>query len=484
MLLVWFGLSGCADPIEEVTGAFPDGFLWGSATAGFQVDMGCPTWDAADCNDEASDWYQWVSTTEIIEDEALFVSGESVGSGPGMWELFEEDAQQMAADGLTAYRMSVEWSRIFPGSDAEQAESIAELAAFADAGAIARYHEMFTALSENGITPMVTLNHYTLPIWVHDGVACHTDPDGCTASGWVDGERIHRLIGLYSGFVAEEFGGEVDHWATLNEPFATTLSGYLFPSEDRSAPPGLTLAGPQVVATLQHQIEGHAVMFDAVHASDTIDADGDGSPAEVGIVLNMVSIVPETDSAEDAVSAAHMDHLYHRLFLDGLTAGEWDDDLDGEFETTRDDLADRLDWIGINYYNQVTVRTWVTLISEIPAFNFFPETSWDPYPEGLGEVVDIVAAYNRPIFITENGTPYVEDRGVEVLEGHLTALQAAIDRGADVRGYLYWSWVDNYEWNHGFDLRFGLYELQADTKARLPRPVVERYRQIAADNAL
>ena len=179
-----------------------------------------------------------------------------------------------------------------------------------------------------------------------------------------------------------------------------------------------------------------------------------------------------------------MDHLYHRLFLDGLTAGQWDEDLDGTFDTIRPELSDRLDWLGINYYNRITVRSWVPLISEVPAFDFFPETSWDPHPEGLGEVIDIGAAYDLPIMVTENGTPYVADRGVEILEGHLTAMQGAIDRGADVRGYLYWSWVDNYEWNHGFDLRFGLYALDPETKARTPRPVVERLREIARDNAL
>ncbi|MFT5685480.1 MAG: beta-galactosidase [Myxococcota bacterium] len=478
-------LTSCKDRGDDsATAPFPATFLWGSATAGFQVDMGCPTWPAETCDDTASDWYQWVTTDEIIADAALFVSGEPVSHGPGMWELFEEDADAMADAGLNAYRMSLEWSRLFPDGAAESAETVEELAAYADAGALARYHEMFAALDAHGITPLVTLNHYTLPLWVHDGVACHNDPEGCTANGWVNGERIQRLIGLYTGYAAREFGGEVDQWATLNEPFATTLSGYLLPGEDRSAPPGLLMAADQVVATLRHQIEGHAVMYDAVVAYDTVDADGDGAAAQIGIVLNMVAITPETDSAEDAAAAEHMDHLYHRLFLDALTAGSWDEDLDGTFDTTRPELAGRLDWLGINYYNQVVARSWVQLLTEIPVFDFYPEFSWEPYPEGLGAVVDIAAAYDVPIIITENGTPYVETQGVEVLEGHLTALSEAMGRGADVRGYLYWSWVDNYEWNHGFDLKFGLNALNGDTKAREPRPVLGRLSELAAGGAL
>ncbi len=485
MLILLPLLTACKDRGDDSAASpFPSTFLWGSATAGFQVDMGCPTWDAAKCDDTASDWYQWVTTEQIIEDDALFVSGEPVSHGPGMWELFEEDAAAMAGAGLSGYRMSLEWSRLFPDGAAAAATTVEELAGYADAEAVARYHEMFAALEASNITPLVTLNHYTLPLWVHDGVACHNDPEGCTASGWVDGERILPLIALYAGFAAMEFGGEVDQWATLNEPFATTLSGYLLPGEDRSAPPGLLMASEQVVATLRNQIEGHAVMYDAVAANDTTDADGDGSAASIGIVLNMVAITPETDSEADAAAAVHMDHLYHRLFLEALTTGDWDEDLDGVFDTNRPELASRLDWLGVNYYNQVVVRSWVQLLSDIPVFDFYPEFSWDPYPEGLGAVVDIAASYELPIIITENGTPYVEEQGVAVLEGHLTALSEAMARGADVRGYLYWSWVDNYEWNHGFDLRFGLNALDKDTKAREPRPVLGRLQELAAGGAL
>ena len=477
-------LVGCRDKDAD-TGtdagpahAFPEGFRWGSATAGFQVDMGCPTWSAADCDDPNSDWYQWVTTQSIIDDSSLYVSGQPVSDGPGMWELFEADVDRMAADGLTAYRMSLEWSRLFPDGAAEQATSIEALAALADPIAVARYHEQLAALEAAGIAPLVTLNHYTLPLWVHDGVACHEDLATCTASGWVDGERIKPLIALYAAWAATEYGGEVDQWATLNEPFATTLSGYLAPGEDRSAPPGLLLSADAVVATLRSQIEAHALMYDAVHAHD---ADGEAS---VGVVLNMVSIAPEDpDNPEDVASVTHMDHLYHRLFLDALTSGAWDSDLDGTFDATRPELADRLDWIGVNYYNRVTVRAWVPLLSEIPVFDFFPTFSWDPYPEGIADAVGIAAEYGLPVIVTENGTPHVEASDT-ILEEHLTWLHAAIAGGAAVQGYFYWSFVDNYEWNHGLDLRFGLYALDEVTKERTPRPVRDRYRAIIADNGL
>jgi len=172
------------------------------------------------------------------------------------------------------------------------------------------------------------------------------------------------------------------------------------------------------------------------------------------------------------------------VFLDAVTKGSWDDELDGVADSTRDDLAGRLDYLGINYYNQVKVTgTSLVLLPELPIANFIPEFSWDPHSEGLAAVVELGAEYDLPMIITENGTPH-DERSDEILEGHLGALHDAIEAGHDVRGYYYWSYVDNYEWNHGFDLRFGLYRLNLQTKQRSPRPVVEVYRDIAWGNGL
>ena len=118
------GVMACGPSLER---PFPDGFMWGAATAGFQVDMGCPTWSDAECVDSNSDWYQWVTTDSIIEDDGLFVAGDPVSVGPGMWELFEEDGDRMASDGMNTYRMSLEWSRLFPDGAAESAGSIDDL---------------------------------------------------------------------------------------------------------------------------------------------------------------------------------------------------------------------------------------------------------------------------------------------------------------------------------------------------------------------
>ncbi len=478
-------LVGCTkpDPESNPGKTFPEAFKWGSATSGFQVEPGCPTWSDEVCVDTQSDWYAWVTSPEIID--SMPVTGEDVRHSPGMWETFEDDVQLMQQDGHTLYRLSIEWSRIFP-DDASAATSVDELEPYANSAAILRYHEFFAALDAAGIEPLVTINHNTLPLWVHDGVGCHFDYENCTARGWADPATAYR-IALYAGFVGREFGAEVDQWATLNEPFANLLSGYVQPGEDRAGPPGLTLAAEPGVAVIRNQIEAHAAMYDQLKTEDLSDVDEDGAAANVGIVLNMVAIDPKNpDRPEDDDAVAHADHLYHRLFLDGLTDGAWDEDIDGDFDTTRDDLADRLDWIGINYYNRMLVSSiapFQPFGDLAPAFDFLPEFTWESYEEGIGRVVERASVYGLPIFITENGTPNTED-AEPILEGHLESLWQAIDAGADVRGYAYWSFVDNYEWSHGLDMRFGLYELDIATKARTPRPVAERYREIIAAHGL
>jgi beta-glucosidase/6-phospho-beta-glucosidase/beta-galactosidase len=484
-MLPWLALFACTssgDP--QIARAFPEGFRMGAATAGFQVDMGCPT--RTDCVDTRSDWYAWVTDPRILEEESLYVTGQTVEAGPGMWELFEEDVVRMQADGMRAFRMSLEWSRLFPDA-VPDGTPIDEMDALANGSAVARYHAMFAALRNAGIEPVVTVNHYTLPLWVHDGVACHLDPATCTSRGWADPELLVPRIAAFAGWAGREFGADIDRWATLNEPFATTLSGYVQPGESRSAPPGRLLDAQATVASVTGQIEAHAAMFDALHATDATDADADGTPATVGIVMNMVDIQPKDPNREaDRLAATHMDFIYHRLFLDGLTSGAWDDNLDGTFDRTRPELADRLDWIGVNYYNLVnvvSVAPFKPLGDAVPLFDFIPEFSWDLHTEGIAVAVARAADYDRPIWVTENGTPDVVN-AEGALDAHLGHLWDAIEAGADVRGYLYWSYVDNYEWNHGMDLQFGLYGLDPVTKARLDRPVIARYRTILAQGGL
>lgn len=487
--LLW--LLACArDPKD--TGApidaFPDGFLWGTAVAGFQVDAGCPTLSAEDCEDEASDWYQWVTDPELLADPDTHLSGEALSLGPGWTELYAEDMAR-AADELNngAIRFSVEWSRLFPDGAAEAATSVDELYAFVDPDGLAYTQALIDAAVAEGLTPLVTLNHYTLPLWIHDGKSCHADPSTCEDRGWADAERIVPAIALYAGFCGREFGDRVDLWATQNEPLAVVMAGYLYPSAERTNPPGVS--DPELGAEVMFALaRGHRAMLAAVRAEDAVDADGDGAASQVGVVANLAAIAPgNPERAEDLVAAEHADYVYNRAWLNAAARGQFDEDLDGETDVLESNEGLELDFLGINYYTRITVvGLGGPLFGDLAMTDFLPTVLWEEYPEGMAEVVAVGQDYGAPIYITENGTgAQSEDAADAFLVPHLEALRGAIEEGADVRGYFYWTLVDNYEWNHGMTAyQFGLYGLDLETKERTLRPLGERYAEIARQNGI
>lgn len=467
---------------------FPDGFLFGASIAGFQVDMGCPTLPAAQCDDPRSDWYQFLTNrAEVSPAVAAHFTWDPPSAGPGHWELYEQDFTRAKDElGLGALRLSLEWSRVFP-TPTDGLEGAA-LAAAADRQNVARYHAMFAALRARGLTPMVTLNHYTLPVWIHDGLACHKALATCTNRGWLDKERLHREIAKFAGFVAKEFGGEIDLWATLNEPFAVVIPGYLQPGKDRVNPPALTLRFEEARAVAIAMIEGHARLYDAVKANDLVDADGNGKPAEIGIVYPIAPALPkDPDRALDRRGAENVFYLNNQLFLDGVINGTLDANLDGKADgPPRDDLAGRCDWLGINYYSRVVVTGTETAsfpqFSPLSTFDPFSLELWDDTPRGIADAIAWAhARYKKPIYITETGTDAASDpeRTASWLVRYLTMTQKALHDGADVRGFFFWSLLDNYEWNHGMAMRFGLYAVGTDAqKTRTPRSAVQAYREI------
>ena len=469
---------------------FPKGFLWGGAIAGFQCDMGCPTLAAAECEDTKSDWYQWVTDPVLVKDPATFNKGDPPSEGPGFWETWPKYMDAMQADmHLNALRTSIEWSRIFPHADAEKATTVAELDKYADAKAVAKYHQTFQGAIKRKIALLVTLNHYTLPLWIHDGKACHLDIDTCKNRGWVDKARMLKAIALYSGWCAKEFGGEVDLWGTINEPFAIVVPGYLLPTKERTNPPGLTLQADMAVGVLFALMEGHARMYDAVHANDKQDADGDGKAAQVGIVANLAAVTPADpkDPASVAVTP-HADYVYNKVFLNAVIHGDVDENLDGEITANekRPDMKARMDYIGINYYTQLKVKAQaVPLFPQYKLLDFLPDSNlFSNYPAGLYEVCKLAATYKLPMIITENGTADDKSKSFEgFLKPHLAALHKAIGEGADVRGYFYWSLMDNYEWNHGlYAIRMGLYDVDNKTKAFTLSGLGKGYGTVAAKN--
>jgi len=339
-----------------------------------------------------------------------------------------------------------------------------------------------------GMEPLVTLNHYTLPSWIHDGVGCHLDLDACSPRGWLDRERTVAEIAKYAGFVAAEFGAKVDLWATENEPLAVVLPGYLMPSAERSNPPAATLASTAAKEVLVAMVEGHARMYDSVVAGDTADADGDGDPAEVGLVYAMAPADPQDASLpEDVQGAENVYYLWNTVFLDAVVRGDLDHDLDGTAEH-RADLADRMDWLGINYYARVLVdgtqSAMLDSFSPLTTFNPFNLVfDWD-HDRGIERVItDAWERYGIPLRVTENGAQDPGDSlGSDYFVRHLLRLRAAAEAGADLRGYHWWTLMDNYEWNHGMgEVRMGFFAVDEldPAKPRTARASAATFRAIA-----
>jgi beta-glucosidase/6-phospho-beta-glucosidase/beta-galactosidase len=488
----WLGLAALAGCGSEDL-SFPKTFLFGSAIAGFQAEMGCPSIPAGQCEDPNSDWYTWITKPELIADPATHLAGDPPTAGPGFFELYQQDLDR-AANELhhNAFRLSIEWSRLFPtATDALSGNDA--LRAAASPAALAYYHALFEALKQRGLTPLVTLDHYTLPSWIHDAYGCHKDIANCSPRGWLDRQRVQTEMAKYAGFCAAEFGDHVDRWATLNEPFtAVALAGFLAPSDQRTNPPGVSLKIPEAKAAYAAMIEAHARVYDAVHANDSADADGDGVPAKVGIVYNLQAVAPnDPKNMEDVRGSQHLQYLEDQMFLDGVAKGAFDANWDGN-PVQRADLENRMDFIGVNYYAKTiaegTDSSLYPAISPLLDFDFISLGYDYNYAHGIKEVLEFAQQYGVPLVISETGAAQGDDPdgpsrwAVQTL----TWVKRAMRAGINVEGYFYWTLTDNYEWNHGMSIRVGIYGVDKNdpSKARQHRNLVDVYARIAQERKI
>ena len=479
--------AGCNGD-EQPTG-FPEGFILGAATSGFQMEMGCPTLPDWQCVDDNSDWYQFATDEEMIEKGGTHLSGEDPAvTGPGFWELYPEDFDRLAYElHGNGIKMTLEWSRIFL-SPTDSIEGFEALRAAANPRAVEHYHNVFKALRERGLTPLVILNHYTLPAWIHDGVGCHHSLATCSPRGWVDPERTLREIAKYAGYTAAEFGAEVDLWCTVQSPFQAMFGSYLWPSDDKSGPPALLLESEEALIALGALVEAHARMYDAVKANDLMDADGDGVPALAGVAYSPAPTEPaDPEDMYDRRGAENVFYMWNTAYLNAVILGEFDHDLDGEAEY-REDLAGKMDFLGMSYFNGITVvGTQYPVIED-----FSPLTTFDPF--GINQVprparlydmlMQMTEDFDLPIIITESGIDDRHDDGTapRYLVEHLTWLLRAIRDGADVRGYFWNTLTDSFEWNLGTAWKYGLYRVDPNdpAKQRTPRRAAATFAAIAS----
>lgn len=421
---------------------FPSGFVWGAATASHQVEGGTTN----------NQWYAW-------EEHGGIATGEHAGLASDWWEHAEADFDRAQAMGINGMRLSLEWSRIEPEEN------------HWDDTALARYRAMLQGLRARGIEPMVTLHHFTIPLWL--------DRQGGFAT-----EAAVPLFTRFVGRCVAVLGDLCDLWCTINELNVYATLGYitgLFPPGRK----GDTRTALRVQGIL---LRAHAAAYRAIH---------DAQPsARVGLAHNMQIFDPASTIPLDRFVAYWQDAGFNGVVIDALARGR----ARGPIALLTGDLRGvrgTFDYIGLNYYSRELVafdlgrpaetfgRRFTAPGAERQDHGASGGLGGEIYPDGLRRLLVRLSALGRPIYVTENGTADAADtRRPAALVRSLAAVRRAIDQSADVRGYYHWSLVDNFEWSEGWSARFGLIAIDPTTQERTERESARIYARICHANAI
>ncbi|TKA10480.1 GH1 family beta-glucosidase [Actinacidiphila oryziradicis] len=440
--------------------ALPAEFLWGAATAAYQIEGA-----VAEDGRAPSIWDTFSHTP------GKTAGGDTGDTACDHYHRWPEDIGIMRELGLDAYRFSIAWPRVLPQGDGP-----------VNAPGLAFYDRLVDGLLEAGITPYPTLYHWDLPQALQD------------RGGWPARETALRF-GEYAAVVAEALGDRVTDWATLNEPLCSAWIGHL----DGVMAPGLTDLTAAVRASY-HLHLGHGLAVQAIRAANP--------HARVGIVNNLSPSEPATDRPEDHAAALRADGHVNRWWLDPIHGRGYPQDMldlygvdlpvrAGDLET----IAVPLDWLGVNYYFRDVVADHPT--GGVPYTRQVPTPGahltamgWEVHADGLEQLlVRLTEEYGaRRLIVTENGSAYRDTVGPDgqvhdpersaYLEEHLAACARAVRRGAPLAGYFAWSLLDNFEWAYGYDKRFGLVHVDYPTQKRTVKGSGRRYADIIAAHRL
>jgi beta-glucosidase len=437
---------------------FPADFVWGAATSAYQIE-GHPLADGAG----VSIWHRFAHTPGTIAD------GTTGDLACDHYHRWQDDIALMRELGLPAYRFSIAWGRILP-------EGVGRI----NRAGLDFYDRLLDGLLEAGIAPWATLYHWDLPAALDDH------------GGWMSAQSPDWFT-EYAALCYRHFGDRVASWATLNEPRIIADRGYF---RGTGAPGHRNLAAvPRVV---HHLLLAHGQAVRAARSEGV---------REIGIVVNIEPREPATLAPEDT-AAAHRGNVYFdQMFLDPILLGRYPDALPTMLGKHWHDpdpadfvrIAEPIDFVGINYYTRVVVRH----DSSNPPVNEarvrveaagHTAMDWEVVPAGLTRtLLELTDRYgNIPLVVTENGAAYddpspvdgmVEDTArVAYLRMHIAAAQAAIAAGVNLRGYIVWSLLDNFEWAHGLARRFGLIHVDFTTLQRTPKRSFAFFRDVIRSN--
>lgn len=469
-------------PLPATAGGFPTDFLWGAATAAYQVE-GAAALDGR----TASIWDTFSHTPGKVR------NGDTGDIAADHYHRYREDVALMKELGLKAYRFSVSWSRVQPTGRGPAVERGLDF-----------YRRLTDELLGAGITPVATLYHWDLPQELED------------AGGWPARDTAERFAD-YAGLVAGALGDRVPLWTTLNEPWCSAFLGY---GSGVHAPGRTDAAATLRAAHHLNLAHGRAVevLRGVLPAS-----------AQTSITLNLHQVRPLTGSAEDADAARRIDAVGNRVFTGPVLDGAYPQDLladtarivdwdrlvqDGDLET----ISRPIDLLGVNYYTPTVVSAGVAgqgdasddghgnsayspwTGSEDVAFHLAPGTrtamNWAVDPDGLRTLLTRMGSEHPglPLMVTENGAAfddYVSPEGrvedperIAYLHSHLDAVRDVIAQGVDVRGYFLWSLLDNFEWSYGYAKRFGAVYVDYASQRRIPKSSARWYAEVIKRGAL
>ena len=459
---------------------FPDGFVWGTATAAYQIEGA-----AAEDGRTASIWDTFSHTPGKV------LGGHTGDVAADHYHRYAADVALMGDLGVSAYRFSTSWSRIIPSGSGP-----------VNRKGIDFYSRLVDELLAHGVAPALTLYHWDLPQELQD------------EGGWTARSTAERFAD-YAGVVAAALGDRVALWTTLNEPWCSAFLGYAAGVHA----PGHT-SGEEALCAVHHLLLGHGMAAQVLRT--TLPAD-----ARIAITLNPAVARPATDSSADVAAARKVDGLQNRIWLDPLFGSDYPGDV-REFTASISDwsyvrdgdlavIAAPIDLLGVNYYNPVVVRhyngagprasadrhgdgagdTWPGCSDveflDVPGRR--TAMGWPVDASGLGELLArLWRDYRMPMAITENGAAYEDvvaadgaihdTERVRYLREHLAAVHGALADGIDVRGYYLWSLLDNFEWAWGYSKRFGIVRVDFETQQRTLKDSGLFYSGVARTNIL
>jgi beta-glucosidase len=416
---------------------FPEGFVWGVATASYQIEGA-----VRDGGRSPSIWDTFSHTPGKV------LGGDTGDVADDHYHRYREDVGLMADLGVGYYRFSLAWPRLQPDGRGPLNEAGLDF-----------YARLLDALGERGIEPWVTLYHWDLPQSLQD------------EGGWPARDTAQRFA-EYAAAVHERLRDRVTWWTTLNEPWVAAYVGH---AEGRHAP-GIQDPAAAVRAA-EHLLLGHALALDAMRAQDN----GSG---RFGITLNLSPVSAASDDPADQDAARRVDALLNRQFLDPVLTGD----------------GPALDFLGINYYMRHVVRAgapgsgsrvWVGSEDVEFVSRGLPRTDmgWEIDADGLYDVlVRVHRDYpSLPLYVTENGAAFdgiADPQRIAYLDSHFRAAHRAIADGVDLRGYFVWSLMDNFEWAFGYSKRFGLIHVDYETLQRTPKDSAGWFAQVTRRNGL